>query len=310
MKSNIIFMGTPDFALPTLKKLTESHKVNLVICQPDKSNRRGKKIEIGPIKKYAMEQGLEIFQPYDVNSAESIDYIKKFSADYIVVVAYGQIIKKEIRDYPKKNIVNIHASLLPKYRGAAPINWAIINREKESGISIMKVDKGLDKGEVYLTDKTDVANKSYPELYEELSLMGAKLLIDYIEKDSLDLLIGTPQNDEEATYAEKVTKEIGLLDFKDVHETLGKILGLTPRPGAQCNYLNQIVKLHGAEIIDNTPNGDKSIGEILEVSSDGILVNCGNGTIKITKLQFPGKKILSTREYLAGNEIFRGEILR
>lgn len=309
-KYNIIFMGTPEFSVPALEALITNHEVKLVVCQPDRINKRGKKVEYVPVKKVAIESSLPIFQPEDINSQEAVEYLSTFDVDFIVVVAYGQLIKKPVREIAKENIVNIHASLLPKYRGAAPINHAIMDRENITGVSIMKVDKGMDKGEVYLTSETKVGNKTYPELYEELSKMGASLLMEYLELYSMGEASGVLQDDSKATIAPKINKELGILDFHDVNDTIGKILGLTPKPGAQCEYRGEVLKLHRGEILSQGRLKDKAIGEIIEVSKDGITINCGNGIILVTKLQFPAKKILSVKDYLAGNEILPGEILR
>ena len=307
-KIKIIFMGTPEFALPSLKLLNERFTVSLVITQPDRINRRGNKITYSPIKEYAIENNLDICQPQNVNSEESIDKISSLNPDYIVVVAYGQIIKNEILKTPKKNIVNVHASLLPKYRGAAPIHRAIMNREEITGVSIMKVGPGLDEGEVYLKAETDIDNKKLPELHDELSILGANLLAEYIEKDYEKTIVGEVQEESLATYAHKINKEDGYLIFEDVECEIGKINGLYPRPGATFNYFGERVKVLEAVIYSKEKNEEKNISEIINVDDEGIYVNCGNGILLIKKIQFPGKKPMELRDYLKGNTITLTEL--
>ncbi|NLD16062.1 MAG: methionyl-tRNA formyltransferase [Tissierellia bacterium] len=307
-KINIIFMGTPDFALPSLKLLNERFTVSLVVTQPDRINRRGNKITYSPIKEYAIENNLNIYQPQNVNSEESINKIRSLNPDYIVVVAYGQIIKDEILEIPKKNIINVHASLLPKYRGAAPIHRAIMNRDETTGVSIMKVGPGLDKGEVYITAETNINNKKLPELHDELSILGSDLLAEYIEKDYEKTIVGKTQEESLATYAHKISKEDGYLIFEDVESEIGKINGLYPRPGATFNYFGERIKVLEGEIYSNEKNEGKNISEIINVDDQGILVNCGNGILLIKMIQFPGKKPMSIRDYLKGNTITLTEL--
>lgn len=302
-KINIVFMGTPDFAVPSLKLLNENFKISLVITQPDRINKRGNKISFSKVKEYSIKENLEIFQPENVNSEESVNKIKSYNPDYIVVVAYGQIIKKEILDIPKKNIINVHASLLPKYRGAAPIHRAIMDLEDVTGVSIMKVGPGLDKGEVYLTGETKVGNKKLPELHDELAQIGGELLLEYISKDFEKTINGMAQDESIATYAEKVSREDGYLDFEDVDVEIGKINGLYPRPGATINYFDERVKVLDGRVHSYEKIKDKKVSEIISVDERGILVNCENGTLLITEIQFPGKKSMTVGDYLKGNSI-------
>lgn len=309
-KKNIVFMGTPDFAVNALDSLNKEHNVVLVISQPDRVNKRGNKITYCPVKKYALENNLEIYQPDDINSHESIELLKNLDIDYIVVVAYGQIIKKEIRALPKKKIVNIHASLLPKYRGAAPIHRAIMNRDEETGVTIMEVGPGLDKGQMFLKASTKIADKNLIVLHDELAKMGAGLIIKYIAENEYEEIIGTPQDESQATYAKKVSKNSGKLDFVDVNIELGKIKGLYPRPGASFSYNNKNVKALDGEIYSNKSDADIEIGYIIDVLEDGFLVNCANGILKISRIQFPGKKEMSVEDYLKGNILKRNTDLR
>lgn len=309
-RKNIVFMGTPDFAVKALDSLNKNHNVVLVISQPDRVNKRGNKITYCPVKKYTLENNLEIYQPVDINSAESIDLLKNFDIDYIVVVAYGQIIKKEIRALAKKKIVNIHASLLPKYRGAAPIHRAIMNRDEETGVTIMEVGPGLDKGQMFLKASTKIADKNLVDLHDELADMGASLILQYIEENEREEIMGLEQDEAEATYAKKVSKYSGKLDFLDINKELGKIKGLYPRPGASFSYKNENVKALDGEIFSNEGNTAYEIGHITDFLEDGILVNCANGILKIKRIQFPGKKEMSVEDYLKGNKLERNTDLR
>lgn len=302
-KKNIIFLGTPEFALNTLKDLYKNHNVNLVVTQPDRANKRGKKIEYNPIKKFAIDNNLEIFQPEDINSEESISKLSKYETDYIVVVAYGQIIKEEVRNLAKKKIVNIHASLLPKYRGAAPIQRSIMNRDIKTGVCIMEVSEGLDKGDVFLCDELKIEDKKYPEIHDELSIMGSKLLLDFIDQYENNNIKVTKQDEEFASYAKKINKEDGLLNFRDIDTEIGKINGLYPKPGAYFIYEDKKVKVLDGEVFSNNSDFKTNSGTILDVLKDGILVNCENGILKINKIQFPGKNPTSVEDYLKGNTI-------
>lgn len=302
-KIKIVFMGTSEFSVPTLKLLNENCDVSLVVTQPDRVNRRGNKVTFNPVKEYSIENKIEVYQPENVNIIEAVDKIKSHNPDYIVVVAYGQIIKKDILEIPKRNIVNVHASLLPKYRGAAPIHRAIMDREENTGISIMKVGPGLDKGEVYLTKETEISNKKLPELHDELSILGGELLLRYILEDFEKEIEGKPQDDSLATYAEKVNREDGYLDFQNVNKEIGKINGLYPRPGASINYFGERVKVLEGEVFSFERNPSKEISEILNVDERGIFVNCKDGILLIKEIQFPGKKPMTVEDYLKGNSI-------
>lgn len=308
-KQNIVFMGTPEFAVNTLAELNKHHNIKLVITQPDKINNRGKKIVFSPVKQFAIDNNITLIQPNDVNDESIVEKLKNIEIDYIVVVAYGQIINKDIRKLAKKNIINVHGSLLPKYRGAAPIQRAIMDREKETGITIMRVEKGLDKGLMYLKSKTLVDNKKYPSLHDELSELGAKLTIEYISNNEIEELVGESQNEDLASYAQKIDKNSGIMDFKDVQVEIGKINGLYPKPGASFLYNDERVKVLDGEIYSLNKKDCIEKGTIIDVLEDGILINCDNGIIKVKEIQFPGKKAMLVSNYLKGNSIEKGKKL-
>lgn len=301
--NKIVFMGTSDFGIPTLKNLIKFHDVELVITQPDRANRRGKKIEFNEIKKLAIENNIEVFQPEDINSEESIKKISKINPDYIVVVAYGQFIKKELRDLAKKNIINLHASLLPKYRGAAPVQRSIMDREEYTGNSIMQVSKGMDTGDIFLQNKIKIGDKKLPEIWDELSISGGDLMLEYINKNNNGEIEPISQDENLATYAKKISKEDGYLDFKDVDIEFGKINGLYPKPGASFLYEDIRVKAMGGKIISHEKDKNYEIGKIIDVNDEGIKVNCDNGVLLITDVQFPSKKEMKVRDYIKGNNI-------
>ena len=301
---DIIFMGTPGFAVPALKKLNEKHNIVLVVTQPDRVNSRGNKVTYNPVKQTALDLGLEIFQPESINTDDSVEYLKQFSCDMIVVVAYGQIIRKNVRDIPKINIVNIHASLLPKYRGAAPINWAIIDREEKTGISIMQVSEGLDTGEVYLTRETEIGSKTVGELFDELSILGAEGIDAYMELDLESQLNGTQQDDQLSSHSPKIYKELGHLKFDeyDVNKIVGLVKGLSPKPGAYVNYNEQTMKIINGEV-DNSLNYNGELGQIVNVSNTDFTIKCKDGNLVVNTIQMPNKKIMSVEDYLRGNSI-------
>lgn len=307
---NILFMGTPDFALRPLEVLYNIHNVVALVCQPNRVNRRGNVMKDSPTKEFAVKNSIPVYQPENINSDEIYTILSKLDIDFIVVVAYGQYIGKKVRDLAKEKIINLHASLLPKYRGAAPIHRAIMNRDSISGNSIMEVNKGMDQGEVYLTNEIPLDDKTLLEVHDELSMTGADLLVDYFNLYRQGNIKATVQDENKATYAEKISREDGILDFERCEESLGKILGLSPKPGAVFVYKKENVKAINARIHSSTRDNNKAIGEIIDVDENGILVNCGDGQLLIERIQFPGKKIVNVADYLLGNTIEKSTILR
>lgn len=300
---DIIFLGTPDFAVPSLIKLNSEHNIKLVVTQPDRINRRGNKISFNPVKQTAIDLGLEVYQPDDVNSEESIEYLSSYSCDMIVVVAYGQMIRKAVRELPKINIVNIHASLLPKYRGAAPINWVIIDREEVTGVSIMQVSAGLDSGDVYLTRETSIGDKTYDVLYEEMSQLGAEAIHDYMNLEHDAQVNGVPQDDSLSTHAPKIDRELGKLDFSSMKldRIYGLVKGLSPKPGAHCVYDGETMKILNGRIVRGEFKGE--LGTIVSVDRDSFSIGCNGGLLIVDVIQMPNKKAMSVEDYLKGNTI-------
>ncbi len=303
-------MGTPEFAVPPLQKLCESgYQVVLVVTQPDKARDRGKKMQFPPVKEKAQEHGIEVLQPEKIRGNEEfITRIKEINPDLIVVAAYGKILPVELLQIPRLGCINIHASLLPKLRGAAPIHRSVIEGELTTGVTLMYMEEGLDTGDMIAARTTEIGKKTTAELHDELSVMGANLLITslpYIEKG---INGKTKQDDSKATYAPMIFKQDGLVDFNKAPEEIERLIrGLNSWPGAYTIYHGEPMKLWQAEAIDETAN--KPNGTILGVSNQGIKVAAGGRLLLLKRIQMPGKKAMDVSEYLKGNKIGDGEVL-
>lgn len=307
----VVFMGTPDFSVPILKALIENCNVVGVVTQPDKEVGRNKEIVFSPIKKVALENNIKVLQPIKIRN----DYqdILKLNPDIIVTCAYGQIIPKEILDYPKYKCINVHASLLPKYRGGAPIHHAILNGDKETGITIMYMAPGMDDGDIISQAKIDIRDdETTGELHDELQELGKNLLIDTLPS----IIRGTnkriKQNEEEVSLARIIKKEDEIIDFsKSAIEVYNKIRGLNPFPSAYGLLDGKRIKIFKAVVEKN--NSDEEFGKIIRVEKDEMVVKCGKDSIKILELQPEGKKKMDIKEFLNGvkkedliNKVFKG----
>lgn len=307
---NIVFMGTPEFAVKSLEAIYNSgHNISLVITQKDKPKGRGKKVLPTPVKEKALELGLEVYQPENVNSGESIERLEKIKPDCIVVVAFGQILKKDVLNLPKYGCLNIHASILPKYRGAAPINWAIINGESKTGVTIMEMDKGLDTGDILKIEEIPITEEDDSiTIHDKLSVLGSKLIVEVlndIEKGNISKIC---QDDELSTYAPMLKKETGRIDWNSNGDNIINLIrGLKPWPLAYTVYEGQNVKIHKARKTEKF--SEKDYGTVVKVSDEGIFVNCNDSCIVIEELQFPGKKKLKVSEYLRGNDFKENAVL-
>lgn len=300
---NIVFMGTPEFAVPALEALhSKGYDISLVITQKDKRRGRGKKLLPTPVKEKALELGLEVYQPDSVNEKDTINRLIEINPDVIVVVAFGQILKKDLLNIPKYGCLNIHASILPKYRGAAPINWAIINGEKETGITIMEMDEGLDTGDILKVERIPIEKDDDSiSIHDKLSHLGAKLIIQVLEEMRMGKIEKTPQNHELSSYAPMLSKETGRIDWNNNgNNIINLIKGLKPWPSAYFIYNGDSIKIHKARIEDRL--NDEENGVVVKVSDEGIYVNCKDSTIVIEELQFPGKRKMKVSEYLRGNK--------
>jgi methionyl-tRNA formyltransferase len=304
----ILFWGTPEFSVPTLKRLFEAnHEIVGVVTQPDRPKGRGRTLQLSPVKQYALEKGLQIFQPEKASNPKFIDDLYQLRSDMFIVIAYGQILREAVLKIPKWFCMNIHASLLPKYRGAAPINRSILNGDTETGITTMKMDEGMDTGNMLL--KRTVPIKSDDDaitLAEKLSKAGAELTVETLEllaKGKLDLI---PQNDSEATLAPKLKKEEGLIDWEKSAETLhNQIRGFSPWPGAYTFYGPKRVSIIKSEVVSGDEN-DKP-GVVARVSDYGIEVGTSKGRLIVKELKPEGKGGMSAQSFLRGNPVSKGE---
>lgn len=300
-------MGTPEFSVPILDRLNSLGEVALVVSQEDKRKGRGKKFTKTPVKVKAEELGLEVYQPQDVNSSDSIEILKEVGADIIVVVAYGQILKKEIIELPKKYIVNVHASLLPELRGAAPINRVIMEGKEKTGVSLMRVEEGLDSGAVSAVKEIEIAEMNAGELEEKLSLMGADLLEEFLRDLEGDKVNFIPQDESKKTYANKILKDDLILDFRDNSKNLVNIIrGLSPHYGAKFSYEDKIYKIFDAEVVECS--SDKVAGTILK-SDNGLLIKSGDGAISVKEIQAPGKRAMKIDAFLRGNKFAENYVI-
>lgn len=306
----IVFMGTPDFAVPSLETLINKFDVKAVFTQPDRPKGRGKKMAVSAVKECALKYELPIYQPVKLkNDEECIEAIKSIEPDFIVVVAFGQILTKEVLDIPKYGCINLHGSLLPKYRGAAPINFSIINGEKVSGNTTMLMDVGLDTGDMLLKDEVPISDDmTAGELHDALMERGGELLVKTLEGLYEGTLKPIAQNDDESTYASKLDKTIAKIDWTkssmDIHN---QIRGMNPWPVAYTTYKGQRMKIYKSSIVSDSSN--KISGTILKVDKSGILVKAGKDSVLVEQIQFPNGKPMKVKDYMNGNTIEEGIIL-
>lgn len=295
---NIVYMGTPEFSVGPLKALIKEYNVSLVVTQPDRKVGRKQEIKYSPVKEFALSNNIEVFQPEKIRN--DYQYILDKKPDIIITCAYGQIIPKEILDFPKYKCINIHASLLPKYRGGAPIHHAIINGDEYTGVTIMYMDEAMDSGDILYQEKIKIEeNDNVGTMFEKLSLLGSDMIIKSLPGIIDGSIKPIKQNKDEVTYAYNISKEDELLDFnKSSKEVFNKIRGLNPFPVAYALLDNKRVKIYSSKI--GSSNKEGKIGEIISIYEDGIGVKTNDGEIIITELQFEGKKKTSVKEYLNG----------
>ena len=307
----IVFMGTPDFAVPTLTALVEGgHEVIAAVTQPDKPKGRGKSVLMTPVKEKAIEYQIPVYQPVKVRDPEFVDLLKVMAPDAIVVVAFGQILPKVILDLPKYGCVNVHASLLPKYRGAAPIQWAVIDGEKESGVTTMMMDVGLDTGDMLEQKAIPLDEKETGgSLFDKLSGVGAKLCVKTMEAIENGTAVYTPQDDALATHTGKIQKEMGSIDWSKDAEVIERLVrGLNPWPSAYTRIDDKNLKIWRAKVISHEVKA--APGCILKVTKDELEVQTGNGVLALLEVQLEGKKRMTTDAFLRGYQVTEGSFLK
>ncbi|MGE0083176.1 MAG: methionyl-tRNA formyltransferase [Desulfococcaceae bacterium] len=306
----IVFMGTPDFSVPPLQALHKSgHEVLLVVTQPDRPKGRGRKMLPPPVKECALSLGYEVIQPESVRTPEFVQRIRELKPDIFAVVAFGQILPQNLLDIPCIAAVNIHASLLPRYRGAAPIQRAVINGEKETGVTTMRMDAGMDTGDILLMEKTEIFSEdTSASLHDRLSVMGAELVLKTLEKFRTGEIQPIPQNHAEATYADMLKKSDGRIDWRKTACELDCLIrGTDPWPGAFCFYGEKRLRIWKAKKISENTGADP--GTVLESFTDELRVATGDGLLSIEEIQGESGKRMPVREFLRGFRIPAGTVL-
>ena len=300
----IIFMGTPDFSVGTLEALIEAgHEIALVVTQPDKPKGRGGKMPYTPVKEVAVEHGIPVYQPRRIREPECIEELRKYNADIMVVIAFGQILPKEILEMTPYGCINVHASLLPKYRGAAPIQWAVINGEKVSGVTTMQMNEGLDTGDMIL--KTEVVldeKETGGSLHDKLAAVGAKLCVETLKALEEKTATWEAQGESTTEYAKMLDKKMGDIDWNQSAVSIERLIrGLNPWPSAYTDWNGKVMKIWEAEVVEKQT--EEVPGTIVDVEKGGFLVQTGVNCLKVTALQIPGKKRMDAGAFLRGYQI-------
>lgn len=301
-------MGTPDIAVPSLRLLVENgFDVPLVVTQPDKPKGRGHSVQMPPVKEYAVSVGLNVYQPEKIrNNEEAYNTLKNLEPDFFAVAAYGKILPQEVLDIPKIAPVNVHFSLLPKYRGPAPVNWSIMNGDEITGVSTMLMDAGMDTGDILLTSSTPILKKNAGELADELAQTGGLLLIKTLNEFSS--ITPLKQNDDEATKAPMMNKEMGLIDWnKNAIEIERMIRAFTPWPASYTFINGKMLKVYKSDAVSS--NSSAQSGTIISIDKDSFTVQTGKDALKIYELQLEGKKRMDVKSFLAGAKLETGTVL-
>lgn len=306
----VVYMGTPDFAVDTLEAIVNAgHEVALVVTQPDKAKGRGKKVCYTPVKEKALEHDLPVAQPEKVREETFVEQLQAIAPDVIVVVAFGQILPESILNIPKYGCINVHASLLPAYRGAAPIQWAVIDGLTESGVTTMYMEKGLDTGDIILQSKLSLApDETGGSLFDKLAKEGAALLVKTLTMLEAGTATRTKQDDSKSSYAKMLTKDMGCLDFNKDAVTLERLIrGLNPWPSAFTKIQDKTLKIYAAEVIpEEKVSTENASGTVIAVDKKSFTVRCGKGALRILNLQLEGKKRMDTSAFLLGYKIETG----
>ncbi len=310
----VIFMGTPEFSVGALDALVEAHhQVVLVVTQPDKPKGRGKEMQITPVKACAVKHDIPVFQPVKIKEKEAVETLRGYEADVFVVAAFGQILSEEILNMPKYGCINIHASLLPKYRGAGPIQRVILDGMKETGITIMKMDKGIDTGDMLLQSVVPIDEKETGDsLHDKLAIEGSKLIVEALNKIEAGDITPVKQNDADSCYAGMLNKSMGKIDWnKDAVQIERMVRGLNSWPGTYTSYNGKVLKIWESEVCEKEKTSENEVpGTVIAVDKEAVYVRTGENALKITQVQLEGKKRMYVKEFLLGCRIEAGEIFR
>lgn len=303
----VIFMGTPDFAVGTLEEIIKAgHEAVLVVSQPDKAVGRSKALKYTPVKACAIEHGIEVYQPQRVRDAECVEYLRSYAPDIIIVEAFGQIIPKEILDMPRFGCINVHASLLPKYRGAAPIQWAVINGDAVSGVTTQRMNEGIDTGDMILKEEVVLReDETGGSLFERLAAVGAKLCVRTMAEIEAGTAVYTPQDNAKATHTAKIHKELGSINWMNDAKSIECLIrGLDPWPSAYTRLGEKTLKIWRAHVVPAEPQA--APGCIIKAGKDGIFVQTGDGILVLTEVQMEGKKRMPVEAFLNGYPVEAG----
>lgn len=306
----IVFMGTPDFSVGTLEALIGAgHEIAAVVTQPDRVKGRGKAVQFPPVKEAALKHGIPVFQPERVRSPEFVEILREIQADIIVVVAFGQILPKEILELYPYGCVNVHASLLPAYRGAAPYQWAVLNGEKVTGVTTMQMDEGLDTGDMIERAEVEIdPEETAGSLHDKLSLAGAKLCVSTLKALAEGTAVLTPQNGEESSYAKMLKKDMGNIDWtKSAEEIERFVRGLNPWPSAYTKLNGKILKIWKAQVLKEDSPAERQAGAFVFFDKKNWVVQTGDGCLSLLEVQLEGKKKMGVEEFLRGYSLEKEE---
>lgn len=307
----IVFMGTPDFAVPALETLIQSeHQVVGVVTQPDKPKGRGKAVQMPPVKEKALEYDIPVFQPVRIRNEEAVGQLRQWKPDVIIVAAFGQILPKEILEMPRYGCLNIHASLLPKYRGAAPIQQAVIDGAEESGVTIMQMDEGLDTGDMLKKASVRLDKKETGEsLHDKLAVLGGPLVLEVLRELSEGTAVPVPQREEESSYAKMLKKNMGHIDWTKSAAVIERLIrGLNSWPSAYTGYEGKTMKIWDADVVQEQT--EHAPGTVVRVKKDAICVQTGEGILEVKEVQLEGKKRMDMGAFLRGYHMKEGMILQ
>ncbi len=297
----VVFMGTPDFSVPALERIASEHEVVAVVTQKDKPKGRGQEVSYTPVKESALKLNIPVLQPDKVKEESFVEKLRALNPDVIVVIAFGQILSKEILDMPKYGCVNVHASLLPKYRGAAPIQWAVIDGEEKSGVCTMKMDEGLDTGDIIDVEEVELDPKETGgSLFDKLAALGGELILKTLQNLEFGIAQFIKQDDSKSTYAKKMTKDLGHIDFTKDAESIERLIrGLNPWPSAFTYLDGKVMKIWDADVVEQSGVP----GTVISEDKDSFVIATGDKALKVNELQLEGKKRMKTSDFLNGRSI-------